>query len=609
VLRGVLDKYVKNNLNGMSDDDSSDEVNIGEIVSGELYSEETIEELQVTNCSLREKIPLDNPKVLGSLIPLGLICLIVTCGNILVISAVKISSKLRGPTNTIIVSLAVADLLLGVLVLPLSAVYEVVDSWVFGRHLCFIWLSVDVWTCTASILHLVAISMDRYIAVTHPVTYPNIMTSTRTKLLICSVWIISFIICFPPLVGWNEEHQGSGFDRNYSLEEYESAEMSWNSSVQPSGFVDNGECSPQCILPSDPGYVLYSAIGSFFAPMLVMIFFNWRIYRVASKTTKAIRRGFTKVKSDGGNAGSMGIHRGRSMVKSKQSEIALSEREISKDHSDTKDSKYKQGLYAFPSKSSLETYRDRDSLLKSNASTINMSTINMSSINMSSINMSSVNMSSINMNGETQLCTQLMANGSYTNGTHSKDINGAIKSNYSCAAHCHRRYFTEQGTQTVKTFKSRKIRRRSSSNSFKREKPTRRFNLRLKKQSSSRLSSEPPSPTHSLLDEATSFTKSETSFTKRNIKSQVRRFRMETKAAKTIGIIVGCFVLCWLPFFTIYITRAACVDCVPDLLFSVFFWLGYCNSAINPVIYGLFSREFRAAFKKIICKFFCKATK
>ena len=46
---------------------------------------------------------------------------------------------------------------------------------------------------------------------------------------------------------------------------------------------------------SDPGYVLYSAIGSFFAPMMVMIFFNWRIYLVASKTTRAIRRGFTKV--------------------------------------------------------------------------------------------------------------------------------------------------------------------------------------------------------------------------------------------------------------------------------------------------------------------------
>ena len=72
--------------------------------------------------------------MVGSLVPLGLICLIVTFGNILVITAVKISSKLSGPTYTIIVSLAMADLLLGVLVLPLSAVYEVVDSWIFGKR-------------------------------------------------------------------------------------------------------------------------------------------------------------------------------------------------------------------------------------------------------------------------------------------------------------------------------------------------------------------------------------------------------------------------------------------------------------------------------------------
>ena len=81
--------------------------------------------------------------------------------------------------------------------------------------------------------------------------------------------------------------------------------------ADPSGWV--GGCSPQCILPSDPGYVLYSAIGSFFAPMMVMIFFNWRIYRVASKTTRAIRRGFTKVKGENGGGGGegsmMGIHR------------------------------------------------------------------------------------------------------------------------------------------------------------------------------------------------------------------------------------------------------------------------------------------------------------
>jgi octopamine receptor len=87
-------------------------------------------------------------------------------------------------------------------------------------------------------------------------------------------------------------------------------------------------------------------------------------------------------------------------------------------------------------------------------------------------------------------------------------------------------------------------------------------------------------------------------------KFQARRFHAETKAAKTVGIIVGGFVVCWLPFFTAYPIRAFCDDesCIPKTLMSVFTWLGYCNSAINPVIYGLFSRDFRRAFKTIVCK-------
>ena len=46
-------------------------------------------------------------------------------------------------------------------------------------------------------------------------------------------------------------------------------------------------CNPQCMLNQEPGYVIYSAVGSFYAPMLVMMFFNWRIYQTAKKTTKA----------------------------------------------------------------------------------------------------------------------------------------------------------------------------------------------------------------------------------------------------------------------------------------------------------------------------------
>lgn len=84
----------------------------------------------------------------------------------------------------------------------------------------------------------------------------------------------------------------------------------------------------------------------------------------------------------------------------------------------------------------------------------------------------------------------------------------------------------------------------------------------------------------------------------------MKRLQAETKAAKTVGIIVGGFILCWLPFFTSYLTRAFCPEesCVPNAAMSIFTWLGYCNSAINPIIYGLFSRDFRKAFRNILFK-------
>ena len=157
--------------------------------------------------------------------------------------------------------------------------------------------------CTASILHLVVISLDRYIAVTHPITYPNLMTSKKAKLLIAGAWILSFVICFPPLVGWNDKGDGSGsdlFDINDNVVHGDPADQE---------IADR--CNPQCQLNQEPGYVIYSAVGSFYAPMLVMMFFNWRIYRTATKTTKAIRQGWTKVKGvSGDEEGGLGIHRG-----------------------------------------------------------------------------------------------------------------------------------------------------------------------------------------------------------------------------------------------------------------------------------------------------------
>ncbi|XP_041985223.1 dopamine receptor 1 [Aricia agestis] len=72
------------------------------------------------------------------------------------------------------------------------------------------------------------------------------------------------------------------------------------------------------------------------------------------------------------------------------------------------------------------------------------------------------------------------------------------------------------------------------------------------------------------------------------------------KAAITVGIIMGVFLLCWVPFFCVNIVAAFCKTCIPDLAFKILTWLGYSNSAFNPIIYSIFNTEFREAFKKIL---------
>lgn len=226
----------------------------------------------VANCSNPlEDVDWSQPGLIISLVILGVVNVLVLAGNCLVVLAVFLDAKLRTVTNLFIVSLAMADLSVGLAVLPFSALLEVLDLWIFGEIWCSIWLAVDVWMCTASILNLCAISLDRYLAVTRPVSYPSIMTPLRAKILLAVVWLLSFLICFPPLVGWNDRKN----NRHPNLQHCDD----WS-----------------CELTNDPGYVVYSALGSFFIPMLVMLFFYWRIYRAAVETTKAINQGFRTTK-------------------------------------------------------------------------------------------------------------------------------------------------------------------------------------------------------------------------------------------------------------------------------------------------------------------------
>ncbi|XP_025423460.1 octopamine receptor beta-3R-like [Sipha flava] len=85
-------------------------------------------------------------------------------------------------------------------------------------------------------------------------------------------------------------------------------------------------------------------------------------------------------------------------------------------------------------------------------------------------------------------------------------------------------------------------------------------------------------------------------------------WRTEHKAARTLGIIMGVFLLCWLPFFLWYVIATLCGDpcSFPETLVTVLFWIGYFNSSLNPLIYAYFNRDFREAFKNTLqCVFPC----
>lgn len=98
--------------------------------------------------------------VIGSLLLLLILCCVV--GNFFVILAILVERDLRSrPQYYLIFSLAIADLLVGLIVTPLGAWATIRRAWHLGVTLCDFWISVDVLVCTSSILHLVAIALDR----------------------------------------------------------------------------------------------------------------------------------------------------------------------------------------------------------------------------------------------------------------------------------------------------------------------------------------------------------------------------------------------------------------------------------------------------------------
>ncbi|XP_051982333.1 alpha-1A adrenergic receptor-like [Xyrauchen texanus] len=211
----------------------------------------------ISNTTTCVGITIDS-QVIGVGIFLAVFILAAIIGNILVILSVLCNRHLQTVTNFFIVNLAIADLLLSIIVLPFSASLEVLGCWVFGRVFCNIWAAVDVLCCTASILSLCIISIDRYIGVKYCLKYPTIMTERKAGVILVVVWVSSMVISIGPLLGWKEPPP-----------------------------LDESICR----ITEEPGYALFSSLFSFYLPLMVILVMYFRVYIVARRTTKSLEAG------------------------------------------------------------------------------------------------------------------------------------------------------------------------------------------------------------------------------------------------------------------------------------------------------------------------------
>ncbi|VVC40975.1 G protein-coupled receptor, rhodopsin-like,GPCR, rhodopsin-like, 7TM [Cinara cedri] len=142
------------------------------------------------------------PEIVIASVVVIMLMIVVVVGNMLVIIAIVTEKALKNVQNWFIASLAVADFFLGIIVMPFSLANELMGYWIFGDWWCDIHAALDVLLCTASIMNLCLIALDRYWSITQAVDYLKKRTPVRAMVMIAFVWIFSGVICIPPLLGW-----------------------------------------------------------------------------------------------------------------------------------------------------------------------------------------------------------------------------------------------------------------------------------------------------------------------------------------------------------------------------------------------------------------------
>ncbi|XP_017468915.1 PREDICTED: putative tyramine receptor 2 [Rhagoletis zephyria] len=479
-------------------------------------------------------------------------------GNTLVILAVITTRRLKTVTNCFVMSLAVADLLVGIFVMPPAVAVHLIGSWRLGWVLCDIWISLDVLLCTASILSLCAISVDRYLAVTQPLTYSRKRRSKRLAFcMILIVWVLALAITCPPMLGWYEP-----------------------------GRRDLNECRYN----QNEGYVIFSAMGSFFIPMAVMIYVYARISCV--------------VASRHDHMADISVHN----KKFKRYTAADVEADMDHDFSEQELSSGQRKHTAARTLSNPTLAKElHDMMLSEGESGVANAT------------------AAINGNGKG-------SGGESSSHCHSLLTLATANTKNSCYELTRpsslKRTPTSSSTVTVITSgcggasgtsgvgDTLNVSAVDSASASDQHWPSRTLSIRHHHHIGTSSSTSGISGNvlvgnvttlPNLQPEAAALTR-HTRIHHHHTKSfsnRVTSLKKENKTTQTLSIVVGGFIACWLPFFIYYLITPFLEEHeVSRTLAKGLTWLGWFNSAINPFIYAFYSVDFRTAFWRLTCKRF-----